>query len=81
MTTPPTLDPPPNPVLPQVLYTVNEAAQILRISRAMLYRLVRRGDLALRHIGARSYLTRDDLDTFIAALPTTSGDTGSGEAA
>jgi excisionase family DNA binding protein len=45
----------------QLLLTVGEAAQVLRLSRAYTYELVARGDLPVVRFGRRVLIPRDAL--------------------
>lgn len=47
------------------LYTVLEAAKVLKINRATIWRLAKRGRLPLVKIGARTRVRRDDLEALI----------------
>lgn len=55
-----------NRCLPQMVYTVEEAAEILKVSRKTIYRLVDRKQLhatkALRHLR----ITKKSLEQFLA---------------
>jgi excisionase family DNA binding protein len=46
-------------------YTINEAADYLRISRSMIYRLVEAKKLTLRKIGSRSIVIGAELTRFL----------------
>lgn len=48
------------------LYTVDEAAAALRISRPTLYRLMRGGEIGYRKVGKRRKLTQRDIDLYLA---------------
>lgn len=48
------------------LLTVKEVCERLRISRATLYNLVRKGELAFVKIGGKSLISEDDVDRLIA---------------
>lgn len=48
------------------VYTVDEAAQYLRISKPTLYRLMRSGEISYRNIGKRRKLTQSDIDRFLS---------------
>lgn len=48
------------------LLTVKEACQRLRISRATLYNLIKRGDLAFVKIGGKSLIREEAIDRLIA---------------
>ena len=47
--------------------TVDEAAQVMRVGRSTVYRLVREGELPLLKIGRRSVITRQAVDGFMTA--------------
>lgn len=47
------------------LYTVDEAAEELRVSRWMIYRLLRSNELKSLTIASRRLITSDDLIDFI----------------
>lgn len=53
-----------------VLLRLSEAAHVLAVSLSTVERLVRSGELASVHVGAGVRVRRDDLDSYIAALPT-----------
>jgi excisionase family DNA binding protein len=46
-------------------FTVNEAAQYLRISRALLYQLIRQGRIKTVKIGARTIVRGAELERFL----------------
>ncbi len=46
-------------------FTVNEAAQYLRISRALLYQLIRQGRIKTIKIGARTIIRGAELERFL----------------
>jgi excisionase family DNA binding protein len=50
---------------PTTLLTVPEAADHLRISRAMVYRLMERGELDFVKIGTRRLIPGDSIEAFI----------------
>lgn len=49
----------------QLVYTVEEAATVLRIGRTMAFELIRQGQLGSLKIGHRRLVSRDDLLAFI----------------
>ena len=53
----------------KLLLNVDEAAAVLGVSRATLYRAVRRGELRLTKLGRRTLLARTELERFVATLP------------
>ena len=55
------------PVLPCLRFEVNEAAQILRMSRAQLYNRIQDGSLKPQKDGARTYITRAELERYVDA--------------
>jgi excisionase family DNA binding protein len=46
-------------------FTISEAADYLRISRALLYRLVRQGDIRTTKIGKRTIVRGGELERFL----------------
>ena len=53
----------------RALYPIKEAEILLAISHAQIYRLIARGKLDARKIGARSYVTAESIAAFLASLP------------
>jgi excisionase family DNA binding protein len=51
--------------LPSLRFEVSEAAQILRMSRAQLYNRIHEGSLKLQKDGARTYITRAELERYV----------------
>jgi hypothetical protein len=58
------LGPTPTP-LPALRFDVLEAAQILRMSRAQLYNRMRDGMIKGHKDGARTYITRTELERYV----------------
>lgn len=56
------------PVVPAVLYRVDEAAQALRLSRSSVYELIRSGQLRSIKHGARRLVPVDALSEFVQAI-------------
>ena len=52
----------------RMMYTMDEAAEELRLGRTALYDLVRSGQLVSIKIGRRRLITREDLVAFIGSL-------------
>lgn len=52
-----------------IALTVDEAAFAAKLSRAELYRILHRGDLAAKKQGRRTLILRTDLERFLSALP------------
>ena len=48
-------------------FTVGEAAQYLRISRALLYQLIRQGRIKTVKIGARTIVRSAELERFLTS--------------
>lgn len=46
-------------------FSINEAADLLRVSRSMVYKLVESKKLTLRKIGTRSIITGAELARFL----------------
>ena len=55
------------PALPSLRFEVSEAAQILRMSRAQLYNRIQDGSLKPQKDGARTYITRAELERYVQA--------------
>ena len=55
--------------LDKVAYSPAEAAQQLSISRAQLYELLGAGRLEARTLGARTLISRVELERFVSELP------------
>ena len=53
--------------LPNLRFEVSEAAQILRMSRALLYNRIHDGSLKPQKDGARTYITRAELERYVQA--------------
>jgi hypothetical protein len=53
--------------LPALRFEVSEAAQILRMSRAQLYNRISDGSLRPQKDGARTYITRMELERYVQA--------------
>jgi excisionase family DNA binding protein len=53
--------------------TVQEVADVLRISSMTVYRLIKNGDLPAARIGKSFRVREDDLDAFIAKQYTEAG--------
>ncbi|MBF9519568.1 helix-turn-helix domain-containing protein [Mycobacteroides chelonae] len=52
---------------PPVLHTMEEAAEILRVSREYLYRMKKNGDLIVVKFGRRTLVEATEIDRVIAA--------------
>jgi excisionase family DNA binding protein len=61
-------------VVSRLLYPIAETEQLLGISHATVYRLVRAGHLDLKKIGGKSVITAESIDRFVAGLPSVRGD-------
>ena len=53
--------------VPPVLYTMEEAAEVLRVSREYLYRMRQRGELIVVKFGRRTLVEATEIDRVIAA--------------
>jgi excisionase family DNA binding protein len=53
--------------LPALRFEVIEAAQILRMSRAQLYNRIQDGSIHPQKDGARTYITRSELERYVEA--------------
>lgn len=56
------------PVVPAVLYRVDEAAEALRLSRSSIYELIRSGQLRTVKHGTRRLVPVEALGEFIDAI-------------
>ena len=56
--------------LPALRFEVFEAAQILRMSRAQLYNRIHEGSIRPQKDGARTYITRSELDRYVESCGT-----------
>jgi excisionase family DNA binding protein len=52
---------------PHVLYTMDEAAEVLRVSREHLYRMRSKGQLVVVKFGRRTLVEAAEIDRVIAA--------------
>ena len=57
-----------NALIPPVLYRVDEAAEALRISRSVIYELIRSGQLRTVKVGRRRLVPVQALDDYVASL-------------
>ena len=55
------------------LLTVNEVADLLRVSRMTVYRLIKEGDLAALRVGRSYRLREDDVDEYLSERYTAAG--------
>lgn len=56
---------PPPIVLPALRFEIVEAARILRMSRAQLYKRIHYGALTPQKDGARTYITQTELERYV----------------
>jgi excisionase family DNA binding protein len=59
---------PNRPPVPAVLYRVDEAAQALRLSRSLVYQLIRSGQLRTVKAGRRRLVPVEALAEYVATL-------------
>jgi excisionase family DNA binding protein len=59
------------PALPSLRFEVSEAAQILRMSRAQIYNRIQDGSLKPQKDGARTYITRAELERYVDSCSVT----------
>ena len=52
-----------------LVFTVEEVAQLLRVSRAFAYELLNRGDLPCLRLGRRILIPRRALERFVEEAP------------
>lgn len=55
------------------LLTVNEVADLLRVSRMTVYRLIKEGDIAALRVGRSYRLREDDVDDYLKQRYTVAG--------
>jgi excisionase family DNA binding protein len=55
------------------LLTVNEVADLLRVSRMTVYRMIREGNMAAVRVGRGYRLREDDVDTYLSDRYTEAG--------
>jgi excisionase family DNA binding protein len=53
----------------KILYTVNEACDVLGIKRTALYERQKAGLITFRKDGTRTLVDRDELERYAASLP------------
>lgn len=53
--------------LPDSLMTVAEVAEVLRVSRMTVYRLIKAGELAALRVGKNYRIRRQDLESYLAS--------------
>jgi excisionase family DNA binding protein len=53
--------------LPSLRFEVFEAARILRMSRAQLYNRIHEGSIRPQKDGARTYITRTELERYVSS--------------
>jgi excisionase family DNA binding protein len=58
-------EPPVITPLPALRFEISEAAQILRVSRAQLYNRIHDGTIKPQKDGARTYITRVELERYV----------------
>lgn len=54
---------------PSLLYSVDEAAELLRIGRTRLYELLNAGELPAKKVGKRTFVPRQAIMDFIQQAP------------
>ena len=60
--------PMPSDTIPPLRLEIPEAAQALRISRALLYKRIRAGEIAAQKDGKRAFITAEELRRYVASL-------------
>jgi len=55
------------------LLTVNEVADLLRVSRMTVYRLIKEGQIAALRVGRSYRLREDDVDDYLSQRYTVAG--------
>lgn len=65
-TPPPVEEPqPPGGAMPKLAYSVDEAAQVLGVSRCTVYKLIHRADFPALKVGHRQLISRDGLAAWV----------------
>jgi excisionase family DNA binding protein len=57
----------------QLLFTTEEAAEVLRVGRTTVYARIRSGEVRPVHIGRSCRISRHELDRYVARLDTGDG--------
>ena len=52
----------------KLLYSINEAIQMLSVGRSVVYELIADGKIRVVKIGRRTLITRDELERFVQSL-------------
>jgi hypothetical protein len=65
--------------LPALRFEIPEAARILRMSRAQLYNRICEGSIKPQKDGARTYITRAELERYVESCGSGAGPFGSPE--
>lgn len=52
----------------KLVYSVNEAAELLSVGRTMVYDLIRDGRLRSLKVGHRRLIAREDLEAFVRSI-------------
>lgn len=50
-------------------YSINDAAKVLDLSRSMIYRLIKDGELEAYKIGSRTFIDSTELHRFVMSRP------------
>jgi excisionase family DNA binding protein len=61
------------PFIEARLLTVNEVADLLRVSRMTVYRLIKEGDIGALRVGRSYRLREDDVDDYLSQRYTVAG--------
>lgn len=51
--------------IPPMRFNINESTQILRMSRAQLYKRIASGDISIQKDGARTYVSLRELERYV----------------
>ena len=68
-------EPPPSP-LPNLRFEIVEAAQILRMSRAQLFKRIQKGCIQVQKDGWRTYITHAELERYVDSCGANTAATG-----
>ena len=54
----------------KLLYSIPDTVEAIGLSRAMIYELIRDGELTVTKVGRRTFITRTELERFVNSLAT-----------
>ena len=51
------------------LYTIRDVIEITSLGRTSVYQAIKKGELVVKKFGAKSLVTAESIESFIASLP------------